>query len=477
MTTLGLLSAFVFACAAGEPPTVGPALKRYDGWQAARVRVDSLAHAALLQQAGADVGCELHRGESTVLLPPGAADALAARGMHVEISAADIQRQIDAERARLERGAAMGGGADGPWFADFKNLDAVDAYINTLIALRPELASRQIIGLSVEQRPIWALRISSAALGQGRGCKPAMLVHSCQHAREWISVMASMYVADTLVRNYGTDPAITQLVDHGEWLIVPVNNPDGYSFSWTTDRLWRKNRRVNSDGTIGVDLNRNWAQGWGLALPHSSAGNANPNSGVYWGPSPFSEPETRAVRDLAIAKPGLRGHLDLHSFGQLLIWPWGSSSAASPDQSTFFAVGSTMRDRAQAVAGAMYLHGPIYWTVYPAAGVSVDWMYADRQAFSFTYELRDRGTFILPPEQIIPACEEAWAALKYQAEWTIARYPFRADFDGNCLYNINDFIAFNNAFAALDPAADFDQSGSLNVNDFMAFLNAWGAGQ
>ncbi|MBL9032656.1 MAG: hypothetical protein JNM80_13250 [Phycisphaerae bacterium] len=456
------------ATLADDPPA------RYDGWQAARVRAETLRDAALLAQVGADVGCELARGESTVLLPPGAADLLRERGMRVKVLSPDIQAEIDAESKRRARG-----GADGPWFSDYKDLAAVDAYLDALVALRPDIATRQIIGTSVEQRPIWAIRITGPGPGQGRGCKPAILVHGCQHAREWITVMASMFVADALVRGHAVDPAVTSLVDNAEWLIVPVSNPDGYSWTWTNDRLWRKNRRDNGNGTFGVDLNRNWAQGWGLSLPHPSAGNASPSSAVYWGPAPFSEPETRALRDLALAKPGLRGHLDIHSFGQLVMWPWGSNSAASPDQPTFYAVGSAMRDRILATTGVTFLHGPVYWTVYPAAGISVDWMYADRGAFSYTYELRDTGTtgFLLPPEQIIPASTEAWAALRVQAEWTIARYPFRADFDGNCLYNINDFIAFNNAFAAMEPAADFDGSGSLNINDFAAFLNAWAAGQ
>ena len=34
-----------------------------------------------------------------------------------------------------------------------------------------------------------------------------------------------------------------ELVDQLDWYIVPCVNPDGYAYTWSEDRLWRKTRR------------------------------------------------------------------------------------------------------------------------------------------------------------------------------------------------------------------------------------------
>jgi len=57
-----------------------------------------------------------------------------------------------------------------------------------------------------------------------------------------------------------------------------------------------------------------------------------------------------------------------------------------------------------------------------------------------------------------------------------ARRLCQGDFDQSGLLNINDFVAFINAFAAQSPSADVDNSGLLNINDFIAFLNAYATG-
>jgi len=83
-----------------------------------------------------------------------------------------------------------------------------------------------------------------------------------QHAREWIAPAAVMYVVEKLARGYGVDPEITTMLQSYEFAIAPILNPDGYEYSRTTFRYWRKNRRVNRDGSFGVDLNRNWDSHW-----------------------------------------------------------------------------------------------------------------------------------------------------------------------------------------------------------------------
>jgi hypothetical protein len=473
--------------AEGDQGGEGPRIVRYDEQKVVEVEVRSGADLRVLWGLGADFWCEVRRGTNEVRLSAEALEPLRLSGIPHRVIVEDLQKVVEAERAQLAGGGAPGAGGAGrgggggggcagdqDWFAEYKPLGAISEKLDELVAARPDLASRFSIGLSLEGREIFGIRITSAHRGPGRGCKPALFLNATQHAREWIAPMTAMYVAEALVNGYGADPYITNLVDNVEFLIVPVANPDGYIYTWTTDRFWRKNRRPNAGGSFGVDLNRNWGHQWGVTLPHSSAGNATPTSGVYWGTEPFSEPETQRLRDYIASKINIRAHNDIHSYGQYILHPWGHTSAASPDHQTFVSMGAAMQQRIQAVHGRVYSPGTFYTRLYPASGVANDWIYQQHGILSFLFELRG-DSFNPAPSHIRPGAEETLPAHLYKAEWILERYPFRADFDGNCHYSIDDFTAFINAWALEDPETDFDRSGHRNIDDFTAFMNAWAA--
>src|SRR3712207_5937894 len=107
-------------------------------------------------------------------------------------------------------------------------------------------------------------------------------------------------------------------------------NPDGHEYSRTQDRLWRKNRRRNPDGSIGVDPNRNYGYMWGTL--NVSTSSHVPRDDTYVGPRAFSEPEIRAVRNL-VARELFAGVLTYHSYSQLILFPWGSTSKPIVDPS------------------------------------------------------------------------------------------------------------------------------------------------
>ncbi len=294
-------------------------------------------------------------------------------------------------------------------------------YINDLAAFRPDLAQRFVAGRSVEGREIVGLRISGRA-----GFRPGVLFHGGQHAREWITVPTALFIADRLIRRYDSDPYVRELVNRAEWLIIPVMNPDGYEYSWTEDRLWRKNRRNNGDGSFGVDNNRNWGFQW------SAPGGAStiPRDEDYRGPAPFSEPETRAIRDLIFAQPNLVAYCDIHSYSQLIMWPWGYTESTTPDQAAFAAIGRRMQERIRASSGLIYGAGSITTVLYPASGSSIDWVYGERDVLALALELRDRGAqgFLLGPDQIRPTCEEIYSALIDYADQRTA--AVRIEFPG-----------------------------------------------
>ena len=230
-----------------------------------------------------------------------------------------------------------------------------------------------------------------------------MLVDGTQHAREWIAAMATTCVADRLVRDYDTDPKIRAFVDSTELWVVPVVNPDGYQYTWSTDRYWRKNRR----GRYGVDLNRNFALAWG-----GDGSSANRRSEVYRGEAPFSEPATAALRDLAMREQ-VALHVDFHSYGQLLLYPWDYTAAAGArSRRATRAIGDRMASAMVAAHGTPYklIQGvelyrrpgrrPTGCTAMRARDVVRDRAAAAR-----------RQGFVLPPDQIRPTCDEALAAV------------------------------------------------------------------
>ena len=375
---------------------------RYDGHRAVRAQVRSAADLKTVLALTDDVWS--HRtgmgGPLDVRMSPEQLARLASTGIPFSILQDNIQAQIDREAEQIRRG---GGNADGPgWFGTYHDLDAVRTYCQDLAAQYPAMATYQVAGQSLLHKDIFALRVTGPGDSSGR---VQILLNGGQHAREWVSVSTVMYIADQLLSRYGSDAGVTAILNNIEFLFVPVVNPDGYDYTWTVDRLWRKNRRDVGAGCFGVDTNRNWGYQWG----GQGAGTAACND-TYRGASAFSEPETQVLRDYTIANPRIRTAVDFHSYSQLIMSPWGYTSAlpAQPDASFFDALTSSMRNAVTGTLGVPYTAGPVYTTIYPASGIAVDWWYGARSVYGLTIELRDTGAqgFTLSPDFIVPVGDE-----------------------------------------------------------------------
>lgn len=77
-----------------------------------------------------------------------------------------------------------------------------------------------------------------------------------QHAREWAGGSTVQYLAHHFTSKFGKQESVTKALRDVELVIIPIMNVDGYDYTWSNNRLWRKNRRQNSLGSWGVDLNR-----------------------------------------------------------------------------------------------------------------------------------------------------------------------------------------------------------------------------
>ncbi|KNE59516.1 hypothetical protein AMAG_03787 [Allomyces macrogynus ATCC 38327] len=108
------------------------------------------------------------------------------------------------------------------------------------------------VGTTHEGRKIMALRFTNPVSARINATLPKkqFYVQGGIHARELISHAATQYFAYHLATSNET--AITTLLDETEVVLVPVVNPGGYAYTWNGDRLWRKNRHVNNDGSSGV---------------------------------------------------------------------------------------------------------------------------------------------------------------------------------------------------------------------------------
>ena len=410
----------------------------YEGQSVVRVTAESqrqvqaaLALAESLWSEGAGVGSfdiQIHADRIPVLLEA---------GLQAEVRIPDLQAHADrawdrvrqTERRLRDRAPAPRGATahDETWFENYKQLAQIETYIDAVHAARPDLTTLEIVGQSLQNRPIRAVTITGPDRpGNAAADRPVVLWNGCQHAREWVSPMTVVYIASRLVDDYDADPAVRDLVDNIRFVVVPMANPDGYLYSWSSERFWRKNRRQNNTEDFGVDLNRNWGYQWG-----GDGSSGNPSSDIYRGTSPFSEPETQVLRDLGLSfGSDLVAHIDYHTFSQLILYPFGYASgvqAPEPDRTFFDNLSTDMSDLILAYSGEFYDPIPS-WQLYPAAGGATDWFYGDAGAKSLTLELRPAsgglGSFDPPPETILPTAHENYEAARFFAARTARPVAF-----------------------------------------------------
>jgi len=451
LVVVACLSFAASASRADEP-------RRYDGYKIVRVDVKTQAELDALEQLGVEIlNCTPGVGPMDVLASAEQLDALRRIGRPARILQDDVQGAVDRERAQPVVALAD---PFADFFLSYHPYDGVEGivwYLNELVTRYPTLASMVNVGTTLEGRTIWGVRITSNVVAT----KPAAVYFGCEHAREWIAGTVPPYMANYFLENYGVDPQITDLVDHVELFLIPIHNVDGYVYSWTQgNRFWRKNRRNNGGGVYGVDINRNWGEGWGGAGSSGTTTNE-----TYRGTGPFSEPETQALRDFFIAHPNIRVQLDVHSYAQLVLWPYGYTPTLSPDQAVYQEIGSRMKSLIYGVDGLTYNIGPVYTAIYPASGVSVDWTYAQRGILSYSYEVRDTGLygFTLPADQIIPNNEELLPATLYMTNSDWVRAPMRFEFPAGLPATVTAG-AETPIFVRIIPQSESVEPGTANLH-------------
>jgi len=325
----------------------------------------------------------------------------------------------DVEALIVDSGSPQAEGKDkADWFSDYHTYDEIAAWFAELAKSYPEVVSFQdAVGQSIEGRNIFAVRIA----GPGPvppSQRPQIYVQGLQHAREWIGGAVVQYIASQLATATNI-PLLAEV----EIVMVPIVNPDGYAYTWEHNRLWRKNRRNNGDGSFGVDLNRNWDDHWGGA-----GSSSNPASDTYHGKGPFSEPESLAVSDFLLQNSRVVAALDVHAYSQLILRPYGWTTATPPDNTLLETSGDLQAKAIKFVHGKTYQNIPSV-DLYPTTGSAGDFFYGQiikdtigHYTSGFTWELRPASAnpgFLLPPSEILPTGEEMWSAFLFWADYAV----------------------------------------------------------
>ena len=286
-----------------------------------------------------------------------------------------------------------------PGYPCYRTVEETFATAQAIVDEYPYLANWMDVGDSWEKTEpdgsagydMMVLRLTNSAVP---GPKPKLFVMASVHAREYAPAELTTRFAEHLMYNYGIDPDVTWLLDHHEIHLVLQANPDGRKQA-ETGLSWRKNTNSNYCTLLpnnrGADLNRNFEFQWGCC----GGSSGYPCDEVYRGPSPASEPETRAIQDYVRsqfpdqrddeldqpASPNATGvFLDLHSYGELVLWPWGFTSDPAPNATALQTLGrkfaySNGYEPDQAIA------------LYPTDGTTDDFAYGELGLAAYTFEV------------------------------------------------------------------------------------------
>ncbi|CAK8690981.1 unnamed protein product [Clavelina lepadiformis] len=320
--------------------------------------------------------------------------------MSFEVAIDDLQESILAQVSPREAQFTL---ADFD-YNKYHTFAEITAWTANFAKAHSKYVTRIKVGTTYENRTFYALKISTGGSG-----KKAFALDCGIHADEWIGPATCIHVIKNLTESIGTSGLVGDLLKDVDFYLIPSSNPDGYVYSWQSDRMWRKTRSPTSGNCFGVDPNRNWDSNF--------AGNGSSNdpcSDDYHGPHAWSEANVRAQRDFVNGIENLQGYIDIHSFSQLWMFPYGYTYKHARDYELLSKIASESVAAIKSVHGVVYTPGPIAEVIYVASGSTADYFYDHlKLRCVFAAELRDKGQhgMLLPESEIQPTAEEIFAGL------------------------------------------------------------------
>lgn len=308
------------------------------------------------------------------------------------------------------------------FFKDYRPLQEIDLWLDALQERYPELIKLENVGNTYEGRPLRLVHLSVKNEDVDHERKKTIVITGGVHAREWISVSTVLYSIYAMLQHWEKNPHDSKTLAQLDFLFIPVLNPDGYVYSWETDRLWRKNRQPIEGGDEGscrgVDIDHSFDYHWTQSTD-SVCGED------YAGQVPFEAYELR-LWDQYLNNTNeahhIHGYVDLHSYDQEILYPYAYSCEDQPRDE------ENLIELAYGISKAIRWTSGKYYAVSPAcldkdsdllpdlgSGTALDYMYHQRAYWAYQFKLRDSGShgFLLPGKYIEPVGEEIAAGLKY----------------------------------------------------------------
>jgi murein tripeptide amidase MpaA len=321
-------------------------------------------------------------------------EKMAQLGVPYQLYIDDVQELID-ETTPMSRSKSFD-------FTSYHTLEEIYKNLDDLARQYPDKVRTVVGGRTYEGRQIKGVIVSFKANN------PGIFIEGGIHAREWISPATVMYILHQLLTN--SDPDVRALAESHDWYIFPSFNPDGYAYTHTTNRMWRKTRKPYGLLCTGSDPNRNWGYKW-----RTGGSSSNPCSETYAGSAAFSDIETKSMSEyIESIRDKFYAYISFHSYSQLLMFPYGHTRDHLENYEEELAIGKKAISGLKKRYGTSYVTGNIAETIYVASGSTCDYIKGIYgKPLSYTYELRDQGRygFLLPPDQIIPTGEETLDSL------------------------------------------------------------------
>ncbi|XP_020615323.1 carboxypeptidase B-like [Orbicella faveolata] len=330
---------------------------------------------------------------------------LTSYGIEFRVQIPNLQSVID-----QQNGNQRGKRETSSWFDRYHSLDEIFSQLRETAALNKERVRIFTFGKSYEGRQLFGVEIQTTP----QDAKPLVFINCGIHAREWVTPATCMYLIHQLTSQYQDDVTVQEVLNRVDVVIMPVFNVDGYVYTWKKDRMWRKNRSLNPGSKcVGTDLNRNWGFGWG-----ETGASGHPCSEIYHGRAAMSEREVQSVANF-LQSQGHRlvGYLDIHSYSQILMFPWGYTKRRNKDYEELMRVGQAAVDAIKTRGGdnTSYTLGQASDIMYLESGTTKDYIYGHLNVrYAFSMELRDTGKygFLLPSHLIEPTAKEAFEGIK-----------------------------------------------------------------
>lgn len=333
-------------------------------------------------------------------------------GIEFKVLESNIQKKIDEQEKSMTQSRAKDSKSIIFKYARYSEiLNFIDDTVNA----NSDLASSYIAGTTHENRQLKVIKLKAPNPSTSK----AVWIDCGIHAREWVTPATCVYIIDQLVKEYRANEAGNVLSKY-EVHILPLHNADGYEYSQTTYRLWRKNRSPNAGSScIGTDLNRNYDYGW-----MTGGASNNPCSDTYAGLTQNSEKETIAIQAAINAKAGQwDAFLNIHSYGNWWLVPYGNSYTVRPSNyNDLMAKGEigAAAIKAYKNQGQIYKVGTSADLLYINSGSSKDWARGTANIpYAYVLELRpgsgqadSQYGFTLPEDRMPLVAPETFAGIK-----------------------------------------------------------------